>query len=82
MIFVRYGKEANEMCSEISQADFAKLLKLIKKYEAESHICAKNKAFHGACILLGSALEGCILAMCYVYPEELERIEGPQKAHH
>jgi hypothetical protein len=45
--------------------------KLIDMYEAEAKKCVKAKAFHAACVMLGSACESLILLKCIREPAEL-----------
>lgn len=58
---------------KLSEAKFNSLQLLIKRYEQESRRCAKARAYYGACALIGAALEGALISMCNLYPEETEK---------
>lgn len=56
----------------LSARRFNKLIELINRYGEESRKCAKVRAYYGACILLGAVLEGMLLAMCDMFPDEAQ----------
>lgn len=55
-----------------SERRFNSLSEIIKRYVRESRICAKNRVYYAACITLGAALEGALLAMCDLQFGEVE----------
>lgn len=57
----------------LSQSRSNRLLKLINGYDREVRRCAKVRAYHAACILLGAQLEGMLLAICDMYPKEVRK---------
>jgi hypothetical protein len=57
----------------LSEGRSKRLIKLINGYDREVRRCAKVRAYHAACILLGAQLEGMLLAMCAMYPKEVRK---------
>jgi hypothetical protein len=49
------------------------LLSLITRYHSEAEKAAKARAYYGACVLIGSALEGSLLAMCTIRAKDVEQ---------
>jgi hypothetical protein len=56
----------------VSGQRYDALLKLIVRYRNEAEKAAKVRAYYAACILIGSALEGSLLAMCTARAEDVE----------
>lgn len=48
------------------------LFKLVGRYERESLICAEYRAYYAACVTIGAALEGALLAMCNMRVNDVE----------
>lgn len=48
------------------------LLKLIGRYRNEAEKAAKARAYYAACITLGAAFEGLLLAMCCMREDDVE----------
>ena len=51
---------------------FDALERLTARYHKEARRAAKAKAYYGACILIGSALEASLLMMCSIRTKEVE----------
>jgi len=51
---------------------YGALLSLISRYHLEAKKAAKVRAYYAACVLVGSALEGSLLAMCTLRSTEVE----------
>lgn len=48
------------------------LLSLINRYHSEAKKAARARAYYAACVLIGSALEGSLLAMCTLRAKDVE----------
>lgn len=57
----------------VTGSRFEALLSLIDRYHTEAQRAAKARAYYAACALIGSALEGSLLAMCTVRKSEVEQ---------
>jgi hypothetical protein len=51
---------------------FDALVALIGRYHKEARRAAKARAYYAACVLIGSALEGSLLAMCTLREADVE----------
>ncbi len=66
------GSRPPRVFRPLSIRRFDALILLIRRYEREASRAAEARLYYAACALIGSALEGAILAMCTVYDKEVE----------
>jgi len=59
----------------------SRLSGLMNFYHREAQKCARAKAFHAAAVMEVAALEAGLMAMCFLYPEEVKKTTVYAKKH-
>jgi hypothetical protein len=57
----------------LSKGRFNNLIRLVNEYDREVRRCTKARAYYAANALLGAQLEGMLLGMCDLFPEEVRK---------
>lgn len=57
----------------LSKGRFNNLIRLINAYDREVQRCTKARAYYAASAFLGAQLEGMLLGMCDLFPEDVRK---------
>jgi len=61
----------------LSEKRFNELVRLCNAYRREARRCLGARAYLAGCIMIGAALEACLVAMCHLYPRDIPRALVP-----